>query len=119
VILALRQLLSRPILDKLHDYLLEIQAEVLPKSPEGRAVRYALKNWTALAVQVLQADSPNPAHLEVTYAGSTPNMVAGVIQINFRLPKILTPPNLGNAEYPLLLSVAGVTSSTVLVAVAK
>jgi hypothetical protein len=43
-----RQLQSRPILDKLHDYLLEIQAEVLPKSPEGRAVRYTLKNWAAL-----------------------------------------------------------------------
>jgi hypothetical protein len=27
---------------------LEIQGEVLPKSPEGRAVRYTLKNWTAL-----------------------------------------------------------------------
>jgi hypothetical protein len=46
--LRLRQLQSRPILDKLRDYLLEIQAEVLPKSPEGRAVRYTLKNWTAL-----------------------------------------------------------------------
>jgi hypothetical protein len=32
----------------LRNYLLEIQLEVLPKSPEGRAVRYALKNWTAL-----------------------------------------------------------------------
>ena len=46
--LCLRQLESRPILDKLHHYLLEIQAEVLPKSPEGRAVRYTLKNWMAL-----------------------------------------------------------------------
>lgn len=46
--LRLRQLQSRPILDKLHEYLLEIQAEILPKSPEGRAVRYTLKNWTAL-----------------------------------------------------------------------
>jgi len=46
--LDLRQLESRSILDKLHGYLLEIQAEVLPKSPEGRAVRYTLKNWTAL-----------------------------------------------------------------------
>jgi len=46
--LRLRQLHSRPILDKLQDYLLEIQAEVLPKSPEGRAARYTLKNWTAL-----------------------------------------------------------------------
>jgi transposase len=44
----LRQLESRPILDKLQKYLLEIQIEVLPKSPAGRAVRYTLKNWDAL-----------------------------------------------------------------------
>ena len=47
--LQLPQLQSRPILDKVRDYLLEIHAEILPKSPEGRAVRYTLKNWTALA----------------------------------------------------------------------
>jgi len=46
--LALRQRESRPVLDKLHGYLLEIQADVLPKSPEGRATRYTLNNWTAL-----------------------------------------------------------------------
>ena len=46
--LRLRQVQSQPTLDKLRDYLSEIQAEVLPKSPEGRAVRYTLKNWTAL-----------------------------------------------------------------------
>jgi len=46
--LRLRQLQSQPILDKLRNYLLEIQGEVLPKSPPGRAVRYTLKNWTAL-----------------------------------------------------------------------
>ena len=46
--LRLRQLQSQPILEKLRNYLLEIKAEVLPKSPEGRAVRYTLKNWTAL-----------------------------------------------------------------------
>jgi hypothetical protein len=46
--LSLRQLQSRSILDKLRNYLLEIQAEILPKSPAGRAVRYALKNWAAL-----------------------------------------------------------------------
>jgi transposase len=39
---------SRPILNKLHKYLLEIEAEVLPKSPGGRAIRYTLNNWTAL-----------------------------------------------------------------------
>src|SRR5215467_7331531 len=38
--LRLRQLESRPILDKLNTYLQEMQAEVLPKSPAGRAVRY-------------------------------------------------------------------------------
>jgi transposase len=46
--LGLRQLQSQPILEKLRNYLLEIKAEVLPKSPEGRAVSYTLKNWTAL-----------------------------------------------------------------------
>jgi hypothetical protein len=44
----LRLLQSRPILDKLHNYPEEINLEVLPKSPAGRAVRYTLKNWTAL-----------------------------------------------------------------------
>ena len=46
--LELRRLESRPILDKLYGYLLEIEGELLPKSPAGRAVRYTLKNWTAL-----------------------------------------------------------------------
>jgi transposase len=46
--LRLRQRYSRGLLEKLHDYLVEIEVEVLPKSPEGRAVRYTLKNWTAL-----------------------------------------------------------------------
>ena len=44
----LRQLQSQPILEKLQNYLSEIHGEVLPKSPEGRAVRYTLKNWIAL-----------------------------------------------------------------------
>jgi transposase len=46
--LQLRQLDARPILDKLRNYLEEVQAEILPKSPAGRAVRYTLKNWAAL-----------------------------------------------------------------------
>ncbi len=46
--LQLRGLRARPILDKLYQYLLEIEAEVLQKSPEGCAVRYTLKNWRAL-----------------------------------------------------------------------
>jgi len=46
--LCLRQIESKPILEELHGYLEKIQAEVLPKSPGGRAVSYTLKNWTAL-----------------------------------------------------------------------
>jgi len=42
--LGLRPLRSQSILDKLRNYLFEIEGEVLPKSPQGRAVRYTLKN---------------------------------------------------------------------------
>lgn len=46
--LALRKRVSARLLEKLHKYLLELQPEVLPKSPSGAAVRYALNQWTAL-----------------------------------------------------------------------
>jgi hypothetical protein len=46
--LALRQRVSARLIDKLHQYLLELQPEVLPKSPSGAAVRYALNQWKAL-----------------------------------------------------------------------
>jgi transposase len=47
--LALRKLLSAPIMAKLNKYLLKIQDEVLPKSPGGKAVRYSLNQWDALS----------------------------------------------------------------------
>ena len=46
--LALRQRLSARLLEKLHQYLRELQRVVLPKSPSGAAVRYALNQWAAL-----------------------------------------------------------------------
>jgi hypothetical protein len=46
--LALRQRVSARLLGKLHRYLLELQPQVLPKSPSGAAVRYALNQWEAL-----------------------------------------------------------------------
>ena len=46
--LALRQRVSARLLAKLHHYLLELQPEILPKSPSGAAVRYALNQWQAL-----------------------------------------------------------------------
>ena len=45
---ALRQRVSALMMEKLHRYLLELQPEVLPKSPSGAAVRYALNQWGAL-----------------------------------------------------------------------
>jgi transposase len=46
--LALRQRVSARLLGKLHQYLMELQPEMLPKSPSGAAVRYALNQWEAL-----------------------------------------------------------------------
>ena len=44
----LRERDARPMLDRLHEYLLMIREKVLPKSDAGQAIAYALKNWTAL-----------------------------------------------------------------------
>ena len=44
----LREQGARPVLDELHAYLLRIREQLLPKSPAGQAVAYALKNWVAL-----------------------------------------------------------------------
>src|ERR1700723_2383025 len=44
----LREQASQPVLTQLHEYLLNIRDQVLPKSEAGQAVAYALKNWKAL-----------------------------------------------------------------------
>ncbi len=46
--LELRKRLSAPVMEKLHQYLLQLRDEVLPKSPAARAVRYSLNQWEAL-----------------------------------------------------------------------
>jgi hypothetical protein len=46
--LQMRQELSLPILEQFHQWLLAQRAEVLPKSPMGEAIAYALNNWEAL-----------------------------------------------------------------------
>lgn len=45
---TLRQRMSKKVLDQLHRYLLQLQQDVLPKSPAGAAVRYALNQWVGL-----------------------------------------------------------------------
>ena len=45
---ALRRCVSARLLGKLHQYLLELRGQVLPKSPSGAAVRYLLNQWGAL-----------------------------------------------------------------------
>ena len=44
----MRQRVSARLLGKLHQYLLGLQQQVLPKSPSGAAVRYALNQWETL-----------------------------------------------------------------------
>jgi transposase len=44
----LREQGARPVLEKLHAYLLRIHKELPPRSEAGQAVNYLLKNWTAL-----------------------------------------------------------------------
>jgi transposase len=46
--LQMRQELSLPILEQFHQWLLTQRPEVLPKSPMGEAISYALNNWEAL-----------------------------------------------------------------------
>jgi len=45
---VLRQERSVPILTDIESYLKREQPQVLPKSPEGQAIAYALSNWDAL-----------------------------------------------------------------------
>src|SRR3954447_13480036 len=45
---ALREERSRPILKQFHDWLEAEAPKVLPKSPMGEAIQYALNHWTAL-----------------------------------------------------------------------
>lgn len=45
---ALRDEKSRPFLASIHERLLQVRGDVLPKSPMGQAVTYALNQWTAL-----------------------------------------------------------------------
>jgi transposase len=46
---ALRGERSRPIFQQFHDWLVAEVPKVLPKSPIGEAIRYALNHWAALA----------------------------------------------------------------------
>jgi mRNA-degrading endonuclease toxin of MazEF toxin-antitoxin module len=45
---AQRQEHARPLLDEFERWLKAARGRVLPKSPAGKAVRYALRNWQAL-----------------------------------------------------------------------
>ena len=49
----LREQASRPVLTQLHEYLLKIRDQVLPKSEAGQAVSYEPKNWAALTRYLL------------------------------------------------------------------
>jgi len=52
----LRQARSRPLLEQFKTWLIQQQDEVLPKSPMGTAIGYALNNWEALMRYVDDGD---------------------------------------------------------------
>ena len=56
--LAMRQARTRPLLDKLHVWLVERRDSYLPKGGMGTAIRYALDNWTELTRFVDDAHIP-------------------------------------------------------------
>jgi hypothetical protein len=47
-LLKARQEQSKPILDELHDLLIEWKPQALPKAPLGKAITYSLNQWDAL-----------------------------------------------------------------------
>lgn len=53
---AMRQQRSTPLLEELHAWLQLEQSAVLPKSPMGQAIGYALNNWDALVRYTTDGD---------------------------------------------------------------
>lgn len=53
---ALRQRWAKPVLETLYELLVRQRDRVLPKSPEGMAIHYALGNWAALCRYVEDGD---------------------------------------------------------------
>lgn len=56
--LALRQARSKPLMEALHGWLQEQEPLHPPKSPQGRAISYALSNWEPLTVFLGDAAVP-------------------------------------------------------------
>ena len=49
---------ASPMLERMHEYLLTIREQVLPKSEAGQAIAYTLKNWVALTRYCSDGDLP-------------------------------------------------------------
>lgn len=83
--LALRQRISARVLGRLRKYLLELQWEVLPKSPSGAAVRYALNQWEALTRFLedgeLEIDNgaTERANRDIALAAATGHSLAAIV----------------------------------------
>ena len=60
-----RRMHSRPIVDRLHQLIAELQGKVVPKSPLGKAVTYAINQWPTLIVFLDDPRVPlSNAHVE-------------------------------------------------------
>ena len=81
---------------------------ILDSQPvDGKIVDRAIK--TQLGVTASIAGIP----AEVTYAGAAPGLVAGVVQVNIRIPEGLTP----NLTAPVALTVGQTVTPVVTVAI--
>jgi hypothetical protein len=54
--LEMRQRWSAPVMAEFRAYLERVRTSVLPKSPEGAAINYALSNWEALCRYLKDGD---------------------------------------------------------------
>ena len=61
---------ARPMLNQLHEYLLTIRTQVLPKSDAGQTIAYTLKNWTALTRYCSDGDLPIDNNIVTAASGS-------------------------------------------------
>src|SRR5208282_6936768 len=81
---ALRQEKAKPILDDIRAYLEREQPQVLPKSPEGKAIAYTLSNWKALARYADDGDleiDNNGANAASGISGVVINLQAAILRV--------------------------------------
>lgn len=94
-LLARRMTYSKPLMDRLHQVIAKLAPNAVPKSPLGKAVTYAINQWSTLEVFLTDARIPlSNAHVERhqrrTALGRKNYMFAGSDEGAHRLAVIMT-----------------------------